>query len=336
MPQIGMFGPAPPLVGPAAVPEATRTLAASLPKTLRMGPSTWTYSGWSDLVYDRPYSDALLAKHGLGALAQHPLMRTAGVDRTFYRSHTTAEWRALAATVPDGFRVLVKAAQETVLAVFPNFPRYGARAGQRNAHFLDAAWTQDTVVGPWADGLRDRCGPLLFQVPPQHPADLGGPEAFAERLHRFFSALPPPPPTGRYVLEVRDPTLQTPALAQALRETRVLPALVLHPRMPDLRTQWRRAGIDAESPIVLRWMMRRGIDHETARVRFSPFDALCAEDPDTRDTVARLCRAMAEAGRSTWVVVSNNAEGCAPRSIIALAQAIVGGANPLKTRVPSD
>ena len=43
----------------------------------------------------------VLARHGLAAYAHHPLLRTVGVDRTFYRSIPAAEFRAMAAAVAE-------------------------------------------------------------------------------------------------------------------------------------------------------------------------------------------------------------------------------------------
>ena len=78
--------------------------------------------------------------------------------------------------------------------------------------------------------------------------------------------------------------------------------------------------MNSTGPVVVRWMLQRGLDYETARQRFSPFNQLQAPDQTTRETIARLVRAMADAGRPVWVIVNNKAEGSSPLSIQALAE----------------
>lgn len=323
MDQIGLFGAAPPPVGPAPVDDETLALAARLPTALRLGTSSWTFPGWHGLVYDREASSKVLGQHGLAAYGQHPLLRTVGVDRTFYKPEPESLYRRYADAVPTGFRFLVKASEDCTLARFPDIARYGKRAGEKNERFLDAAWATDQVVGPWAAGLRDKAGPLLFQLPPQNPAEFGGPQRFAEKVHRFLEDLPAPPLMGFYALEVRNPELLTPALGAALRLHDAVPALVLHPRMPDLRTQWARVRMAKDGPVVVRWMLQRGLDYETARKRFTPFRSLAAPDLGIRQTLARLAKAMDEAQRPTWIIINNKAEGSSPLSVRSLAEAIV-------------
>lgn len=324
MDQVGLFGAPPPPVGPAPVDTATRALAERLPRALRLGTSSWTFPGWNGLVYDRAVRSGVLAEHGLAAYCQHPLFRTVGLDRTFYKPEPASLYRRYASVVPADFRFLVKAAEDCTLARYPDIARYGKRAGTHNDRFLDAAWATDHVVGPWAEGLRDNAGPLLFQLPPQNPGEFGGPQRFAEKVHRFLEDLPAPPLMGFYALEVRNPELLTSALGAALRHHGAVPGLVLHPRMPDLRTQWARLRMAREGPVVVRWMLQRGLDYETARKRFTPFDALAAPDSGTRSVLARLARAMDAAQRPTWIIVNNKAEGSSPKSVRALAEAIAG------------
>ena len=324
MDQVGLFGSPPPPVEPAPTDAETRALADRLPRALRLGTSSWTFPGWKGLVYDRETKPSVLSEHGLAAYGQRPLFRTVGVDRTFYKPEPASLYRRYADAVPADFRFLVKAAEDCTLARYPDIARYGKRAGEKNDRFLDPTWATDHVVGPWAEGLRDKAGPLLFQLPPQNPAAFGGPRHFATLVHRFFDALPPPPPTGFYALEVRNPELLTPTLGTALTMHGAVPALVLHPRMPDLRSQWARLRMPKEGPVVVRWMLQRGLDYETARKRFAPFDTLAAPDDRSRDTLARLARAMDEAQRPTWIIVNNKAEGSSPLSVRRLAAAIAG------------
>jgi hypothetical protein len=88
--------------------DTTRTLAASLNPRIRLGASNWSYPGWAGTVWDEgPYSEAVLAKNGLTAYAQHPLLRCVGIDRSFYRPLTEGQYARYAGQVPDDFRFVV-------------------------------------------------------------------------------------------------------------------------------------------------------------------------------------------------------------------------------------
>ena len=83
----------------------TRALAARLNPRIRLGASTWSYPGWAGIVWDeRLYAEAVLAKNGLAANAQHPLLRCVGIDRSFYRPLTEGQYARYADQVPDDFR----------------------------------------------------------------------------------------------------------------------------------------------------------------------------------------------------------------------------------------
>lgn len=88
--------------------DAIRALAAALNPRIRLGASTWSYPGWAGIVWDEgPYTEAVLAKNGLTAYAQHPLLRCVGIDRSFYRPLTEAQYARYAGQVPDDFRFVV-------------------------------------------------------------------------------------------------------------------------------------------------------------------------------------------------------------------------------------
>lgn len=90
--------------GPAAPPARLLEVAAQLPPLLRMGGSTWSYPGWEDLVWDGPYEPSVLAKKGLTAYAQHPLLRTVCIDRSFWRPLSVSQYAAYAGQTPADFR----------------------------------------------------------------------------------------------------------------------------------------------------------------------------------------------------------------------------------------
>ncbi|MEM9459937.1 MAG: DUF72 domain-containing protein [Myxococcota bacterium] len=302
--------------------EAQRALAERLPARVYMGTSSWSFPGWDGLVYARPYPKATLARQGLAAYARHPLFNAAGLDRTFYGPVTTEVLAAYAADVAEDFRFLAKAHEQCTLARFPRHRRYGDLRGRDNPRWLDPAYATEAVVRPFVEGLRAKGGVLLFQFSPQDEQLLGGRHGFADRLHRFLAALPPGP---RYAVELRNHKLMTPGYVAALRDLSVLHCVSVHPTMPDVRTQARLTRALDAPDLVVRWMLTPRLDYETARRYYHPFDTLVDPDPVARAGIAELVRAMNERGGSSIIIVNNKAEGCAPRSIEALAEAIVEG-----------
>jgi len=215
-PQLELFAPTPGVAAeperppeppaPAPVPEDMRELGQRLPRDLRLGTSSWSFPGWTGLVYAQEATTEVLAREGLPAYARHPLLRTVGVDRTFYGPVPVETFRAWAQAVPDDFRFLVKAHEALTLRRFPMHDRYGARRGEENPSFLDPAYARDAVVAPMIEGLASKAGALLLQFPPQDVQALGGPAGFADRLHAFLAALPP---GALYAVELRNRALYT-------------------------------------------------------------------------------------------------------------------------------
>jgi len=310
-------------VEPARVGAEVAGLADRLPSGLRLGTSSWSFPGWAGIVYQGPARGQHLARSGLAAYARHPLLRSVGIDRSFYGPLGQAEYAAYASAVPDDFRFLVKAHQALTLARFPHQARYGARAGEPNPLYLDAGYARDAVVGPCLEGLGAKTGVLLFQFPQQPPAELGSPEAFAERLHGFLSALPR---GGRYAVELRTRTLFTDAYVAALVAVGALHCLNVHPAMPGVLAQRALLNRSKEPTWVVRWMLHPGFDYERARKRYAPFDRLVDEDPTTRSSLARICLEGSKAGKQVYVIINNKAEGSAPLSAFALAAALVTAA----------
>jgi uncharacterized protein YecE (DUF72 family) len=295
-------------------------LGRRLHPEIRLGPSTWSFPGWAGIVYDKEYPTGRLSREGLPAVARHPLLRAAGIDRTHYAPVPPAELAVYAEQVPRSFRFLVKAHELCTLAHFPDRPRYGAQRGLGNPLFLDAAYAAEQVVAPTREGLGGTLGAILFQFAPQ---DLGVPRRFAEELHAFLAALPR---DVLYAVELRNRELLTPDYAGALAAAGAVHCLNAHPRMPDVAVQLQRAHPTGDFPaLVVRWLLGQGDRYEDAGRRFAPFDRLQAEDPPVRRTLATLARTAARRNRPVLITVNNNAEGSAPLSIARLAAEIVSG-----------
>jgi uncharacterized protein YecE (DUF72 family) len=295
-------------------------LGRRLPTDVRLGSSSWSFPGWTGVVYAHEASQLQLARAGLPAYARHPLLRTVGIDRTFYGPVPAETFRGWADAVPTGFRFLAKAHEEVTLFHFPQRVRYGTRQGQRNARFLDVGYATDAVVAPFVEGLEAKAGPLVFQFPPQDVLRLGGPQRFATQLHTFLDALPKGP---LYGVEVRNRELLVPAYADALAATGVVPVLAAWGSMPPVEEQAARTRAGQARALVVRWMLHAGLTYEEAREQYAPFDQLVNEDVPMRTAIAGLAVDFFRAGRPVYVTINNKAEGSAPVSAERLARSIV-------------
>ncbi|MFJ4288977.1 DUF72 domain-containing protein [Cupriavidus sp. NPDC089707] len=311
-------------VRPATVDEALRALSARLPANLYFGTSSWAYPGWNKLVYDGEYGDSVLSRKGLAAYSRHPLLRAAGIDRGFYGPIPLADYLSYAAQVPDGFRFVVKAPASVCDAWLRGSDGAGRLA---NAAFLDAEIAVRDFIAPATAGLGSKCGPLLFQLSPMGSlADSG---TFLERFDAFLGALPPLDPSitphACYAVELRDPALLTPRYIRLLRRHGARFCLSARDRLPAVPRQAAAQALMDETgpgPLLLRWMLHAGRPYAYAEKLYTPFDRIVDDDPGTRDAIAGVVARTLRAGQPAIVIVSNNAEGCAPLSIVRLAEAI--------------
>lgn len=300
-------------LGPAKPSASVAELGRRLPTSLWMGTSSWSFPGWAGMVYDREASEGALARDGLRAYASHPLFRSVGVDKTFYRPAPRAEFERLAGQVPDEFRFLVKMWRGVVER------NSMATHGTPDA-FLDARVAEAECVRPAIEGLRDKAGPLLFQFPPQRLVGRHAAREFLAELARFLKRLPSGP---LYAVEVRNRTLVGPELGELLADAGAVPCLTVHPTMPDVEVQSRELALDPSRPLVMRWMLRGNHEYEDAKDLYEPFDQIVEPDDPSRDALARLAKAAIGAGLAAWVIVNNKAEGSSPRSVERLAERIV-------------
>lgn len=304
----GPIGPAPPL------PRHVQ-LAERIPAKLRMGTSSWSFPGWEGIVYDRRASQATLAKEGLGPYAHHPLLRTVGLDRTYYRPISTEAFQDYAAAVPDDFRFLVKADR---LLTSPTDPGPDTLRGA-NPLFLDSSYAIQEVIGPMMDGLGEKAGPLLFQFSPIPPNLVGGHDAFADRLHRFLDALP----EGLiYAIELWTPAFLTARYALMLEETGAAHCYTVHPAMSSLERQLTVVRAFEQPALVVRWMLHTGLKYQVAKDRYEPFDRIVDEDTDSLERIAVAALDALVAEKGVFVIVNNKAEGSSPLSVFRLAERI--------------
>ncbi len=157
-------------------------------KKIHIGTSGWHYKHWKPTFYPPTVSNARQFDH----YAQ--FFDTVEINNSFYRlppKEVFAAWREAA---PPDFLFAVKA---------PRFFTHMKKLipePEGMARFLD-----------YAGALREKSGPVLFQLPPRWKVN-------TERLGNFLSKLPP---AFRYAMEFRNETWYTPAVYTLLRKYKV-------------------------------------------------------------------------------------------------------------------
>jgi len=304
--------------------DEAAALARALPERIRLGTSSWSFPGWTGLVYRHrrdgaEESEPRLARAGLAAYAACPLFRTVSLDRTFYAPLSADAFAAYAAQVPDDFRFVVKAP-----AAFtdPVLRRGGGRAVVgNNPSFLDGGAAAAAFVRPAVEGLAGKVGALVFQFPP-----LGrlarDPGRLAARIAAFIAVLPRGP---LYAVEFRDPQCVAASISRALADAGAIPCLAVHARMPPVAEQATLLRGTASGALVVRWNLHAGMAYDEAKARYAPFDRLVDEDEESRVALADLAAAIAARGDDVFITVNNKAEGSAPLSVKALARRLVEG-----------
>lgn len=312
-------------VEPAPAQDHLKALARAVPARLHLGTSSWTFPGWKDLVWDREYPEARLSKHGLAAYAQHPLLRTVSLDRAFYRPLDSAQYTAYATQVPDDFRFVIKAPSLVADAMMRT---EGGRGMQPNPSFLDPGLALRTFAQPALEGLGHRLGALVFQLSPIPPSLLQDLDGLIRRIGLLLGALPnlrAQAPDAMVAVEVRNPEFLVPAFADMLRAHGATYCLGLHAKMPPIADQLPMLRALWPGPLVCRWSLHRrhgAFGYEQAKQLYGNFDRLVDPDPETREALARVILGTTGAGHPAYVTINNKAEGSAPLSAIALADAV--------------
>jgi uncharacterized protein YecE (DUF72 family) len=299
---------------PGDDPE-TRALAARLPDGLRFGTSSWSFPGWAGIVYARSRTTQALARDGLREYARHPLLRTVGIDRSYYAPIPEVDLRRYASQLPPQYLCCLKAPASVTSLVMPESART-ARAVV-NPLFLSVEHFSVDMLEPCARAFAAHTGVIILELPPV-PRELRlEPAAFVERLDRFLDALPR---EFRYSVELRDRRLLTRSYAETLARHRVAHTYNYWSAMPSIAAQAQAVPLDTAPFSVVRLLLRPGTRYEDQREAFRPFNRLVAPDPEMRaDVVGLLDRAL-RARQPAFVLVNNKAEGSSPLTIRALVE----------------
>ena len=301
-------------------PAELERLRAAVPPGIHFGTSSWNYPGWQGLVYHQSYPKTGASGRMLAEYARWPLFGTVGVDSSFYNPLSAKTLEEYAAALPPGFRCVSKVWDRITVHTHSKM-RDKARAGEPNPDFLNPALFVEAVLDPCLAHFADHVGPFVFEFQAITRGSRVPPQAFADQLDRFFSALPR---TAHYAVEVRNEEYLTPAYFAVLREHGVAHCFNSWTRMPSIGSQLALPGAIGAPFLIARALLRPGRYYAEAVDAFQPYDRVQDRNPELRADLVRLIETAVKARIPAYVLVNNRAEGSAPLTIAAVARMLAG------------
>lgn len=293
-------------------------LGERVPPNIKFGASTWTYDGWSGDVYHRSYRGPQPAKR-LEEYARYPLFRTVGIDSAFYDPPSDAVLTAYAHALPPGFPCVSKVWDRITAKRFNQDARWGPLAGLRNPDFLNADLFKDAVLGPYSRAFRHHAGCFVFEFQAMRGKDLPEPATWAEQLDGFLRALPR---DFRYAVELRNHELLDPLHGAVLARHGVAHVFNSWTEMPTIGAQLELPWVFPTNFTVARALLRPGRPYADAVKLFEPYDRVQEPNPELRQDLLRLIAEATRRHLEALILVNNRAEGNAPGTIRALAEAL--------------
>ncbi len=306
--------------------EAMRARLASLAgEGVFLGTSSWKYEGWLGPLYtaDRYQYRGKLAvsrfeKQCLAEYAE--VFKTVCVDAAYYSFPRREYLHGLSDQVPEDFQFGFKVTDAITTKKFPNLARFGAKAGQKNADYLNADLFATAFLKP-CEEIRGKVGVLMFEFSRFWLADYGLGQDFLADLDGFLGRLPAGWP---YAVEMRNKHWLVPDYFACLARHRVTHVFNSWEAMPPVGEQRALAGSVTNPDLVAaRFLLKAGRKYEEAVKTFQPYDRTQEVNEEARQAGASLIRegrGAAGNGR-TLIYVNNRLEGNALNTIAAMTAA---------------
>jgi uncharacterized protein YecE (DUF72 family) len=324
-PQLDLFGHAHPeraATGPdpvadalAAIHREAADLVARVSPRIRFGTSSWSFPGWRGLVYSASATETSLARDGLREYARHPLLRTVGIDRSYYAPIPDEDLRRYASQLPTGFLACAKAPALVTSAELPG------RGGEVNPEFMSARRLIDDLLAPFERSFAAFAGPFILEFPPVRAGAGLDSRPFVRALDGLLGALPP---RFRYAVEIRNRQFLTPDYARVLATHGAGHVYNYWSAMPMPGDQTAIVAPESLPFAVVRLLLAPGTWYDDQRARFRPFDRIVAEDGTMRAQAVSIVKRVAEMDRDAFLLVNNKAEGSSPLTVMGLARLLAG------------
>jgi uncharacterized protein YecE (DUF72 family) len=296
--------------------------AALAAKGVFVGTSSWKYEGW----FGQLYTPARYEYRGKVAktrferdcLAEYAeVFKTVCVDAAYYDFPRREYLQKLTDAVPADFRFGLKVTDAITIKKFPNLPRFGAKAGQPNEHFLDAGLFARAFLEP-CEEVRSKIGVLLFEFSRFWPGDYEQGRDFVADLDRFLGQLPK---GWHYAIEMRNQHWLRGEYLDCLSRHGVAHVFNSWDAMPPVGEQMALPGSRPNPQLVAaRFLLKPGRKYEEAVKTFQPYDRVRDPNPDARAAGKALVAEGKAAGpdRKTFIYVNNRLEGNALETIAAM------------------
>jgi uncharacterized protein YecE (DUF72 family) len=308
---------------PSQAARLAPRLKALAERGVSFGTSSWKYEGWLGSIYS-PERYATRGKFSRKKFEETCLAEYARTfptvcgDFAFYQFPTADYWRRLFEGTPSTFTVGLKVPEAITVARWPSHARYGEKAGQDNASFLDTALLRSQFTLP-LEAYADRVAVLIFEFGTFAKATFRTVDDFLYRLDDFLAGL-----AGgfRYGVEIRNPEYLEEGYFACLSEHGAAHVLNAWTRMPELASQLDRPGVETADFSVVRALLSKGRSYEQAVDAFEPYDKIREPNEAARGALRKVAeRAIARKQRA-FVFVNNRLEGHAPSTIEAVAESI--------------
>jgi len=298
-----------------------RKLAELASRNVFLGTSSWKYEGWLGQVYT-PERYSVRGRFSERRFQQECLAEYAETfpivcgDFSFYQFPPADYWQRLFASSGRDLRFALKVPEEITACVFPSHARYGARAGQTNLSFLDAALFERMFLDV-LEPYRRRVAVLIFEFGTFPRRAFDNVRQFVDVLDPFLALLPS---TFRYAVEIRNQEFLEPDYFDCLHRHGVAHVFNAWTRMPEIGRQMRLPDVFTTDFTVVRALLRRGRPYEQAVATFAPYKAIQDPNPETREAVRSLIARTTEDGKPLYVFINNRIEGNAPATIQAIVE----------------
>ena len=301
--------------------QLAATLRALAVRGVYLGTSSWKYPGWFGKVYDEDryvwrgrFSKTRFEQNCLAEFAQ--TFSAVSVDASYYQFFRTKTVEELAAQVPDTFRFAFKVCGDITLKRFPEQPRFGARAGTSNPHFLDANLFADAILAPY-ERVRPKLGLLMFEFSRFAPGEFERGSAFVDALDQFLGKLPRGWPYG---VELRNRHWLRPEYFAMLARHGVTHIYNAWTDVPPVAEQMALPGSETNpTQLAARFLLREGRTYEQAVKQFTPYREIQDPDPAGRAAAIKLALRALRAKGKVLIFINNRYEGHSPGTIHAIA-----------------
>jgi uncharacterized protein YecE (DUF72 family) len=303
--------------------EQMKRAAADLAaKGVFVGTSSWKYEGWLGQLYTPAryeyrgkVAKTRFEKNCLFEYAE--VFKTVCVDAAYYTFPSHKYLEGLFAQVPADFQFGFKVTDEITIKKFPNLPRFGHRAGEKNEHFLNAKLFTDAFLGP-CEPFRNQIGLLMFEFSRFYPSDYEHGRDFIADLDKFLGQLPKGWP---YAVEMRNYKWLQPDYFACLARHGVTHVFNSWDAMPSVSEQMALPGSRTNPKLAgARFLLKPGRKYDEAVKTFQPYDKVQEPYPEAREAGKTLIAEgkTAGPGRKTYIYVNNRLEGNALETIDAM------------------